>query len=75
MAAFFPLMFFAGLWVPREEMPSALRDVSNLTPLGASVEAIQRAMQSAFPSATPLRVLVAYAVLFGGLAVRFFRWE
>jgi ABC-2 type transport system permease protein len=72
---FFPLMFFAGLFVPRAEMPGALLDVSNLTPLGAAVQAIQTAMRSGFPPAAPLLVLPAYAVIFGALAVRFFRWE
>ncbi len=74
-ASFFPLMFFAGLWVPRQVMPTALRDISNLTPLAASVEVIQHSIQSGFPSGTPLLVLAAYAVLFCWLAVRFFRWE
>jgi len=74
-ACFFPLMFFAGLFFPRAEMPRALLDVSNLTPLGAAVQAIQSAMLSGFPSITPLLVLPAYAVIFSVLAVRFFRWE
>ena len=63
------------LWVPRQEFPTALRDVSDVTPLGASVEALQRAMQIGFPSATSLLVLGAYSALFSWLAVRFFRWE
>ena len=74
-ASFFPLMFFAELWVPRQVMPAVLRDISNLSPLGASVEAIQHLMQSGFPSATSLLVLAAYAILFCWLAVRFFGWE
>ena len=72
---FFPLMFFAGLFLPRAEMPRALFDVSNLTPLGAAVQAIQGAMLNGFPPISPLLVLPAYAVIFGALAVRFFRWE
>jgi hypothetical protein len=32
-------------------------------------------MQTGFPPVTPLLVLVAYALLFGFLARRFFRWE
>ena len=39
---FFPMMFFAGLWVPRAEMGSVLRGISDYTPLGALVAAVQR---------------------------------
>jgi ABC-2 type transport system permease protein len=73
--AFFPLMFFAGLWLPRALMPLVLRDISNYTPLGAAVQAIQDSMQTGFPPAAPLLVLAAYALVFGFLARRFFRWE
>lgn len=72
---FFPLMFFGGLFFPRAEMPRALLDVSNLTPLGAAVQAIQSALLHGFPPISPLLVLLAYAVIFSALAVRFFRWE
>ena len=73
--AFFPLMFFAGLWLPREVMPDVLQNISNYTPLGAAVEAIQDSMQSGFPPVAPLLVMAAYALVFGFLARRFFRWE
>jgi ABC-2 type transport system permease protein len=72
---FFPLMFFAGLWLPRAVMPPVLLDISNYTPLGAAVQAMQASMQVGFPPAAPLLVLAAYAVVFGYLARRFFRWE
>ena len=72
---FFPLMFFAGLWLPRALMPQLLLDISNYTPLGAAVQAIQASMQTGFPPATPLLVLAGYALVFGYLARRFFRWE
>jgi hypothetical protein len=39
------------------------------------VQAIQSAVPGTFPSATSLLVLVAYAVVFGLLAIRFFRWD
>jgi ABC-2 type transport system permease protein len=74
-AAFFPLMFFAGLWLPRAEMPGTLRDISNYTPVGAAAEALQDAMQGQFPPAAPLLALAAYAVAFSLLARRCFRWE
>jgi ABC-2 type transport system permease protein len=72
---FFPLMFFAGLWLPRAVMPPVLLDISNYTPLGAAVQAMQASMQTGFPPAAPLLVLAAYAAVFGYLARRFFRWE
>jgi ABC-2 type transport system permease protein len=74
-AVFFPMMFFAGLWVPRNEMPSALRGISDFTPLGASVQGLQSSLFNGFPSAAPIVVLLAYSVVAAVLAVRFFRWE
>jgi ABC-2 type transport system permease protein len=74
-ALFFPLIFFAGLWYPQEFMPAALRDVGRLTPLGASVHALQIASQGAFPSAGSLLVMLAYGVGFALLALKSFRWE
>ena len=71
----FPLMFFAGLWVPQAEMGAGLRDVSHYTPLGAAAPAVQNAIAGHGPGAVHLLVLAGYAVLLGALAVRFFRWE
>ena len=45
----FPLLFFAGLWLPHALMPGVLQGISNYTPLGAAVEAIQDSMQTGFP--------------------------
>jgi ABC-2 type transport system permease protein len=73
--AFFPMMFFAGLWLPRAAMPDVLLTISNYTPLGAAVEAIQDSMLQGFPPVAPLLVLAGYALVFGFLARRFFRWE
>ena len=72
---FFPMMFFAGLWLPRALMPGVLLTISNYTPLGAAVEAIQNSMLQGFPPTAPLLVLAGYALVFGFLARRFFRWE
>lgn len=71
----FPMLFFAGLWSPRQSMIPVLRNIGDWTPLGASTQALQDSMQGAFPTAQSLLVLVAWAVVFGVLAVRFFRWE
>lgn len=72
---FFPLLFFAGMWLPRPMMPGVLLGISNYTPLGAAVEAIQDSMFSGFPPAAPLLVLAAYAAVSGSAARRLFRWE
>ncbi len=45
--AFFPMMFLAGLWVPREAMGTVLRHISDFTPLGAGVGAMQDATRGA----------------------------
>ena len=74
-AAFYPMMFFSGLYYPVQLMPAVIQDISNYTPLGATVQAVQDSMQTGFPPAAPLLVLAAYAVVFGFLAQRFFRWE
>ncbi len=73
--ALIPLMFFAGLWLPRAIMPAVLQDISNYTPLGAAVEAIQDSVQTGFPPTAPLLVLAGYTLVFAYLARRFFRWE
>ena len=75
-ALFYPMMFFAGVWLPREVMPPALRTVSDLTPLGSAVHAIDMSMLTGqFPPAESLLVMAAWAVIFGWLSVRMFKWE
>jgi ABC-2 type transport system permease protein len=74
-AALYPMLFFAGLWDPMPLMPAAFQDISNYTPLGAAVPAIGSSWVGQFPPAQPLLVLAGYALAFGFLAKRFFRWE
>jgi ABC-2 type transport system permease protein len=74
-AVFYPLLFFAGLWYPVQLLPGVLQDIGHYSPLGATVEAIGASWAVGFPPARPLLVLVAYALVFGFLAKRFFRWE
>lgn len=73
--AFFPLAFFAGLWLPRASMNDVLRTISDLTPLGAGVQALQDATLGLWPQPLHLIVLLAWSVATGALAARYFRWE
>lgn len=72
---FFMLLFFGGLWLSRLLMLPAPVNISNWTPLGASVDVIQCAIQGTPLSWQSLLVLVAYTMSFGYLAVRYFKWE
>ncbi|PPK65638.1 ABC-2 type transport system permease protein [Actinokineospora auranticolor] len=72
---FFPILFFAGLWVPREAMGAVLRRISDLTPLGAGVQALRDAALGHWPQPLHLAVMLGWTIVAGGLAGRYFRWE
>jgi ABC-2 type transport system permease protein len=72
---FFPLMFFAGLWAPRATMSGTLRDLSDFTPLGAAVQALQDTAAGGWPGGKQVLVLVAYAVICAAAGTRLFRWQ
>ena len=73
--AFYPMMFFAGLWLPIPNMPPVLQHISHATPLGAAVPALQNATLGHWPTWLQLLTLAAYSVAFGLAAARLFRWE
>ena len=72
---FFPLAFFAGIWLPRSDMPEVLLTISDLSPLGAGVQSLQDAAGGSWPQMLHVIVLLAWTIIAGGLAARFFRWE
>ena len=72
---FFPLMFFAGLWIPLPLMPGTLRTGGDFTPRGAGVQALQEAAAGDWPQLGHLAVLAGWIVVMSAAAARFFRWE
>jgi ABC-2 type transport system permease protein len=72
---FFVLMFFAGLWIPRATMPTALRDISSFTPGGAGGQVIHSAAAGGWAPWWYFAVLAGYVVVCGVAASRLFRWE
>jgi ABC-2 type transport system permease protein len=75
MAVYFPMLFFAGVYFPRQAMPEGLKTVSDLTPAGAAVQALTDTWSGVAPSTSNLIVMAAYAIGAGVLAALVFRWE
>ncbi|GAB4063043.1 ABC transporter permease [Angustibacter speluncae] len=74
-AVFVPSMFTAGVYVPVTVFSGWLADVVALTPLGSAAYALDAAARGGWPEPVHLLVTAAWAVVLGGLAARYFRWE
>jgi ABC-2 type transport system permease protein len=72
---FFPNMFLAGIYFPTEEMSSTMRRIGNFTPLGSALHAVRDSWMGIDPRPEYLGIMAAWALVAGGLAARFFRWE
>ncbi len=75
MLLYFPLLFFAGVYIPLDVMPQGVRTVSNFTPSGATVQALSASWAGGVPETSSLVVLAAWAIIVGSLAIWFFRWD
>ena len=72
---FFPSLFLAGVWLPKEQMPHWLARLGDFTPLGGFRTSVQDAWTGHALDPLILLVLAATAVAVGALAARVFRWE
>jgi ABC-2 type transport system permease protein len=75
MLLYFPLLFFAGVYIPLEVMPAGVRAISTYTPSGAAVRAMSAAWSGGAPESSSLVAMAVCAVVTGLLAIRLFRWD
>ncbi len=73
--AWIPVMLLAGLWFPREAMPETMRRISDLSPGGAGVDAVQQAWFGSGVPLSSLAVMAAFTAAAAGLAAVTFRWD
>ncbi|MFI7708428.1 ABC transporter permease [Nonomuraea sp. NPDC049480] len=72
---YFPLAFLGGLMQPKTAMPELLATIGEFTPLGLFRQAVHDAWSGAATQPLLLATMVAYTVVVGLIAARFFRWE
>ncbi|SDN41048.1 ABC transporter permease [Allokutzneria albata] len=75
MVLFFPSMFLAGVWTPKETMPSWLAAISDYTPLGAALQTLRDTWSGAGLQPHFVLVLAVTAAVLGSVAAALFRWE
>jgi ABC-2 type transport system permease protein len=75
MILFFPSMFFAGLYLPKESMPDVLARIGDFTPLGAFRQTLQDSWAGLAPDGVLLVFLAVLTLAFGAAAARLFRWQ
>ena len=72
---FFPSLFFAGVYLPREQMGATLRQISDLTPFSAFRESLETTWTGGSPELLAIVVMAAWGAGAVALAAKAFRWE
>jgi ABC-2 type transport system permease protein len=72
---FFPSLFFAGIWLPKEQMPSTLSRIGDFTPLGAFRESLEATWTGSGLDPLMLATMAGLVLVAGGAAARSFRWD
>jgi ABC-2 type transport system permease protein len=75
LALYFPNMFLAGILVPASQMSVGLQRAGNFSPLGAALHAVGDSWQGIDPRLEYLGIMAGWALVAGGLAARYFRWD
>ncbi len=71
----FALLFLSGLWAQPAQVGDPLATIMYYSPSGAAARALLAATFTNSPPYAALLTMVVYAVIFGFIAIRFFRWE
>ena len=74
---YFPMLIFSGATLPYEVMPPALQNIADLLPLTQGNKLL-KATSLGLPLESvgvPIVVMAVLAVVCGGFAIRFFKWE
>jgi ABC-2 type transport system permease protein len=72
---FFPSLFMAGIYLPREQMGDTLSRIGDFTPLSAFRESLEETWTGHAPEPLAIAVMCAFALAAGLVATRTFRWE
>ncbi len=75
MLLYFPLLFFAGVYIPLEVMPEGVRTVSSYTPSGAAVQSLSASWMGGVPETSSLLAMAGFVLIAGSLATWLFRWD
>ncbi|MGN8247021.1 ABC transporter permease [Cellulomonas soli] len=74
MTAYFVSLLLGGVWVPLQVMPAGLRQVAELSPVGAGAQALSAAwFDEPFPT-TSMVVMAVWVLVGVPLAAKLFRW-
>ncbi len=74
-ALFYPLLFLAGLWIQPALVGNPLQSIMYYSPAGAAVRSLLYSVFNQPPPYLELVAMAVYSMVFGVLAIRFFRWQ
>lgn len=75
MLLYFPMLFFAGLWLPISQMPDTLATIATLTPLGAASSRHGTSPPNQPAVIASLAALAGWTVVGYPVAAKVFRWS
>ena len=71
----FLLFFLSGLLIPPAAVGGPLATIMYYSPSGAAVQALLDSIFNAAPPLATILTMVLYTIIFGFVAIRYFRWE